>query len=196
MSIDDVRDQLDDNSARNKWIGVWIGVVAVLLAVCSVGGDNATKDANRSNIDASNLWAFFQAKTIRRTVTEVQADQAELMMQTLADLKPESKKIIEERIKAWRAAAARYRTEPETREGTRELAERAKAAEKERDIALRKDPYFDFAGALLQIAIVLASVAIIIGTNMLLVVSLALGALGAILMINGFTLAFALPFLG
>ena len=66
VSIDDVRDALADSGSRNKWIGVWVGVLAALLAVCVMGGDNAAKDANRANIDAANTWAFFQAKNIRR----------------------------------------------------------------------------------------------------------------------------------
>ena len=44
---------------------------------------------------------------------------------------------------------------------------KAKSIEADRDRALRKDPYFDLAQALLQIAIVLASVAIIAGTDLL-----------------------------
>ena len=68
--------------------------------------------------------------------------------------------------------------------------------EKERDVALQKDPYFDFAQALLQIAIVLASVALIANADVLLYFSLALGAAGAVLMANGFLLFMKLPFIG
>jgi hypothetical protein len=73
---------------------------------------------------------------------------------------------------------------------------KGKALEVERDIALRKDPYFDWSQALLQIAIVLASVHLIIGNMMLLGLSGGLGALGVLLMLNGFTLLVPLPFLG
>jgi len=66
----------------------------------------------------------------------------------------------------------------------------------ERDVALRKDPYFDWSQALLQISIVLASVYLIIGNMMLLGLSGGLAALGVLLMINGYTLAIWLPFLG
>ena len=63
-------------------------------------------------------------------------------------------------------------------------------------MALRKDPYFDWSQALLQIAIVLASVYLIVGNVGLLGLSAGLGALGTLLMLNGFTLALRLPFLG
>ena len=59
-------------------------------------------------------------------------------------------------------------TDPERNEGLDELFAKGKALEAERDMALRKDPYFDWSQALLQIAIVLASVHLIIGNMMLL----------------------------
>jgi hypothetical protein len=63
-------------------------------------------------------------------------------------------------------------------------------------VALRKDPYFDWSQALIQIAIVLASVHLIIGNFVLLGVSGGLAGLGILLMLNGFTLLVSLPFLG
>jgi hypothetical protein len=61
---------------------------------------------------------------------------------------------------------------------------------------MARDPYFDFSQALLQLAIVLASVAILAGGNLLLIVSGALGAVGVLLMFNGYTLMFAFPLIG
>ena len=196
MSIDDVRDSLAGDSARDKWIGVWIGILAVLLAVGGVGGGNAAKDANRANIDASNKWAFFQAKNIRRTSFILAADELELTLLAQPGLTPEATSAIKAKIANWRSTADRYRSEPETGEGLAELSARAKELERERDQALRKDPYFDLSQALIQIGIVLASVAIIAGTSALLYASFGVGALGALLMLNGFFLFAALPGLG
>ncbi len=63
MSMDDTVDRLGDTTSEsNKWVGVYIGFLAVVLAICNVGGANAAKDATRANIEASNTWAFYQAK--------------------------------------------------------------------------------------------------------------------------------------
>jgi Domain of unknown function (DUF4337) len=196
MTIDDVMERLgSDSEARNKWVGVYIGILAVLLAVCGVGGGNAAKDATRANIEASNTWAFFQAKNIRRNTLRVAIDELEIKL-TEPGVAPATREAIIKKIAEYKATNARITSEPETGEGLNELSVKAKALEVERDIALRKDPYFDWSQALLQIAIVLASVHLIIGNMPLLAMSGGLGTLGILLMINGFALLFSVPLLG
>ena len=96
---------------------------------------------------------------------------------------------------AYRKTSARYETEPETNEGKKELMVRAKEFEKKRDHALKQDPYFDYAEALLQIAIVLISVSIVATLPWLAVLGGLIGAVGALLMINGYTLVVEIPFM-
>jgi uncharacterized protein DUF4337 len=195
MSMDEVIDRLKaDKDELNKWVGVYIGVLAVLLAICGVGGANAAKDANRANIEASNSWAFYQAKTIRRTSYTLAAEELEMLLATQPGIAGPARKTVEDKIKSHRAEATRLKTDPE--DGTDRLTSKAKALEIERDIAMRKDPYFDWSQALLQIAVVLASVHLIIGNFALLGLSGGLAGLGILLMINGYALLVSLPLLG
>ena len=197
MALDEVIERLsEDKEQRNKWIGVFIGVLAVLLAICNVGGANATKDATHANIAASDTWAFYQAKNIRRNSTNLAVNELELLLAAQPGMPEEAKKKFEDKIKEYRAEAQRLTSDPAKGEGVQELFARAKALESDRDIALRRDPYFDWSQAMLQIAIVLASVHLIIGNLWLLGLSGGLGALGVLLMLNGFTLVMRLPFLG
>jgi uncharacterized protein DUF4337 len=197
MSLDDVIERLgSDKETYNKWIGVYIGVLAVLLAICNVGGANATKDATHANIAASDSWAFFQAKNIRRNAVALAADELELMLAAQPAMPDDAKRKFEDKIKALRAQYQTLTSDPQKMEGLDELFARGKALEAARDVALRKDPYFDWSQALLQIAIVLASVSLIIGNLGLLALSGGLGVLGTLLMLNGFTLLLSLPFLG
>src|SRR5262245_38595618 len=160
MALEEVFDRLkSDKEELNKWVGVYIGVLAVLLAICNVGGANAAKDATRTNIEASNSWAFYQAKNIRRVSFTLAADQLELMLATQGLAAP-AKKSVEDKMKSYRAEAERLKRDQE--DGLDVLLAKARALEAERDVALRKDPYFDWSQALLQIAIVLASVHLII----------------------------------
>jgi hypothetical protein len=197
MALDDVAEQLaGDKDESHKWVGVFIGVLAVLLAIGNVGGANATKDATHANIAASDTWAFFQAKNMRRTATTLAANELELLLAAQPGMPDEAKKKFADKIKDYRAEAQKLTTDPTKKEGLDELFVRAKALEADRDVALRKDPYFDWSQALLQIAIVLASVHLIIGNLWLLGLSGGLGALGVLLMLNGFTLAVWVPFVG
>ena len=176
MSMDDTVDRLGDTASEsNKWVGVYIGILAVVLAICNVGGANATKDATRANIEAANTWAFYQAKNIRRSAVNMAADELELLLLAQPSMPAEARKAFEAKIKDYRATVGRITSEPETGEGLEQLLAKGKALEIERDIALRRDPYFDWSQALLQIAIVLASVHIIIGNPMLLTLSRSLG---------------------
>ena len=195
MSMDDVLDRLKaDKEELNKWVGVYIGVLAVLLAICGVGGADAAKDATRANIEASNTWAFYQAKTIRRTSYTLAADELELRLAGEPGMAAPARKALEDKAKGYRAEVDRLKKDPE--DGTDRLVAKGKVLEIERDVALRKDPYFDWSQALIQIAVVLASVHLIIGNFMLLGLSAGLAGLGVLLMLNGYTLAVALPLLG
>jgi hypothetical protein len=180
---------------RDKWIGVYIGILAVILAVVTTGGGNAAKEATLRNLEASNLWSFFQAKNMRRTSFVLAAEELELSLSTNPGWPPEIRSVVEAKAKAYRDQVARLTSEKATNEGLDELFVRAKAVEAARDIALRKDPYFDYAQAMLQISIVLASVAIVSGGNLLLVPSFLIGALGVALGLNGFLLAVPIPFI-
>jgi hypothetical protein len=195
-------DKLNDDAARenkeirDKWIGIYIGCLAVALAICALGGGNAAKDATLKNIDATNTWNFFQAKNLRRINLELATEDLELSLKTTSGLTPEAQKLITERVTARRADAARLKSEPSTGEGMEQLMAKAKGLEKERDEAMKRDPYFDYGQAFLQIAIVVASVALIMSGNMLLIMSAICAAIGALSTFNGFTLLFKLPFVG
>lgn len=187
----------DENQRdRDRWIGVYIGVLAVILAICSMGGGNAAKNATLKNIEASNTWAFFQAKNLRRQGLRLQNDELELELQMRPETGEAAREAIARKTASNKELDQKLTTDPASGEGLDELWAKAKAAEVARDRAMLQDPYFDYAEASLQIAIVLASVAIISGGTVLLMASGLLGVIGAFLTFNGFTLTFAIPLIG
>jgi len=148
-------------SGENRKIALLIAVIALCLALSETLGKGAQTESISKNVEASNLWAFFQAKSIRRTVVEVTADQARLSLGVMGD--DAAKAALQKQIEAWQKTAARYRSEPETKEGSEQLSERARHAEEERDLATAKYHHFELASAAFQIGIVLASATIITG---------------------------------
>jgi hypothetical protein len=154
-------DQAKEASRENRNIALLIAVIALFLALSETLGKGAQTDAISKNVEASNLWAFFQAKSIRRTVVQTAADQSRLAIGTTSD--DVAKAAVQKQIDEWHKTAARYRSEPETGEGQDQLSERAKHAEEERDLAAAKYHHFELASAAFQIGIVLASATIITG---------------------------------
>lgn len=155
----------DITDSRNKGIALLIAMLALLLAFSEIGGKQAENDALAKNIEASNLWAFFQAKTIRRADATVAAEAMTATMAAVQD--PAAKAVMQKQIDVWRANAQRLETEPETNEGRRELMARAKAAEAVRDLSKHRNEKFEIASGILQIGIVVASAAIITGVTLL-----------------------------
>ena len=199
MKADEAADMMDREKERDRFkqrAAIVIATFAMLLAITGLGGQNATKDALNSNIEASNLFNFFQAKNMRQTAFALAADEIELAWINDASLSAEAKAALKRKLDDYRKTVARYESEPDTGEGKKELMARAKEAEKKRDHALKQDPYFDYAEALLQIAIVLISVAIVAEQVWLSYLGGALGMIGGLLMLNGFLLLVELPFLG
>ncbi|HEY0322981.1 MAG TPA: DUF4337 domain-containing protein [Pyrinomonadaceae bacterium] len=190
-------DESGEKNANEKFrsrTALFIAVMAMLLAITSLGGGNAAEDIMNYNIQASDTWAFYQAKTIRKTDTELAADALEQQLLMSQNLSPEQRQAVEKKIAEYRATAARYESEPDKGEGKQQLSEKAKALTAQRDQAMKQDPNFDFSEALFQIAIVLASVAILATSRKILYVALVAGALAFVLMLNGYFLFFNLPF--
>jgi hypothetical protein len=160
----------------NRRIALLIAVLALFLSFSETLGKSAQTEAIDANVKSSDTWAFFQAKDIRRTTLNTAADQTALLAANMAD--PTAKAAIDKQIAAWRATAARYESDPKTGEGRKELAERAKEQEEERELALAKYHHYELASAAFQVGIVLASAAVITGAVALAWLGGGLGILG------------------
>lgn len=166
-----------DHHGGNKGVALLISVLALVLAFSETLGKGAQTNALALNIEASNLWAFFQAKTIRQTVLRTAAEQTEVAASGDAAKK---------QVDTWRKTAQRYQSEPETREGRDELAARAKQAEKKRDASMAAYHHYEVASAAVQIAIVIASASIIAEIAALVWIAAGLGVVGIVFCLIGF----------
>jgi len=167
----------------NKKIALLIAVLALFLALSETLGKSAQTTAITDNVAANDLWAFFQAKTIRMTVLSTAAEQMQIEADRAAD--PATKDRINKTIDTWKKNVARYDDDPPSNEGRKQLAERAKEAEHSRELALSRYHNYEFASAAFQIGIVLASAEVITSmvvlgwlSGLLGVAGLALSAIG------------------
>jgi len=161
----------------NKGVALLISILALVLAFSETLGKSAQTAGIAYNIEASNLWAFFQAKTIRQTVLRTAAEE----LSTVSDSEKSKKQ-----VERWRETAQRYQNEPDTGEGRDQLAARAKDAEKKRDRSMAAYHHYEMASAAVQIAIVLASASIITTMPALVWLAGGLGAVGIGFCVIGF----------
>jgi len=175
----------------DKRIALLIAILALFLAVVETGAKSAQTEALTRNVEAANLWSFFQARTIRQTTLRTAAEEAELARVAAAD---ELKEAIVAQQKRWRDTIARWESEPDTGEGRKELAERARKAEAVRDRSMSAYHLLEYAAAAFQVAIVVASASIITGVSLLAMGGMVLGLIGAVLGAFGWLAPAALHF--
>jgi len=161
----------------NKGVALLISVLALVLAFSETLGKSAQTAGLAYNIEASNLWAFFQAKTIRQTVLRTAAEELE---------SGNAGEAAKKQVAKWKETAQRYQSEPDTGEGREQLSARAKEAEKKRDRSMAAYHHYELASGAVQIAIVLASASIIAEIIALAWIGAGLGVLGVAFCVIGF----------
>lgn len=164
-------------------------IFAVLLAITSLGGSNATKELLLSQQQASDQWAFYQSKVVREHLYRADALRLEADLAAGTAPTPAGRVVYEKLLDQLRGEEARYGAEK------KKIEEDAKRLEERRDESAARDPYFDYAEVLLQIAIVLASIAILAASPAVYKTSVVVAAAGTVLMLNGYLLLVRLPLL-
>ena len=183
---EELHERREDHFSRR--VALVTAMFAVLLAIAALGGNHAMKEMLLAQQKSSDQWAFYQAKVIREHQYRGQKLRLEVdLVERGASLKPEAREKLEGLMKKFEEEEKRYNVEK------KDIEKEAKKLEHERDIWQARDPYFLFAEALLQIAIVMSSVSILSRSGAVFSFSLLLAVAGALLTVNGFFSLFHLP---
>ncbi len=173
-----------------KRVALLTAVYAVFLAITSLGGNNAAKEMMLAQQQVTDQWAFYQSKAMREHLYRSQRQQLEAhLLERQESMGKSARERYESLIREMAAEEGRYRDEKKG------IEKGAKELEATRDRNMSKDPYFDYAEVLLQIAIVMASIAILSSSRPVLWLSVGSAVTGVILTGNGFLLLFRIPFL-
>ncbi len=175
--------------AFSRRVALVTAVYAVVLAIASLGGNNAMKEMLLAQQEASNQWSYYQAKVIREHLNRGNRLVVETQLAEPGALRGAERAKFE--VLARRFADEEQRMNVDKKD----IEPKARAAEAERDRNQAKDPYFDYAEVLLQIAIVCASVSILATSRPMFWFSSALALLGTLCTLNGFLLLVRVPFL-
>ena len=185
-------DELEEHAENqfSRRVALVTAVFAVVLAIAALGGNHAMKEMLLSQQQSSDQWAFYQAKVIREHLYRGQKLRLEAdLVERDTTLKPEARKKLEGLLAKLEEEEKRYNVEK------KDIEKAAKALEHQRDGFAARDPYFLVAEALLQIAIVMASVSILARSGLIFSFSLGLAVIGAVLTLNGYFMLFQLPFM-
>jgi len=163
---------------QNKKIALLISVIALFLAFSETLGKSAQTVGIELNIKASDTWNFFQAKTIRQTSLRTAAEAMALQVASVPD--EAGKAAMVKQIESWRATVTRYESDPQEKDGRKELRAQAEQYERDRDVAMAKYHNYEFASAAYQIGIVLASAAVITGMMILVYAAAGVGLIGIV----------------
>jgi hypothetical protein len=154
--------QKEKRDGWTRYVSLMIVVLAVATAIGSLKAGGFGGKVMLYQSQASDTWAFYQAKSIKQRIAEMEAHSpvAELAAKATTDLQ-------------------RYQSDE------KELLTKAQTLETSRDAMAKHGPPLGFAIASLQIAIALASVCLITKRKLLWGASAVLGAVGIVYLIFG-----------
>lgn len=177
MEIHETHEHIEEAHHKdNKRAAILIIFMAAALAIVEMAGKEAEFASLASNIETSDLWAFYQAKTIRSTMLQTAIEGTQVLPDE--GLSPERQALRQKQVATWQKTTDRLESEPKTHEGRKELLERAKVAGERRDHELHAYHDYEYGAAMLQLAIVMASAAVITEMWLLELVSAGFGAIG------------------
>jgi Domain of unknown function (DUF4337) len=170
---------------KDRRAAIVIAILALFLALSEAGAKKADHISTEKNIESSDLFNFYQAKKIRSTIVETAAQTLESQMPGVSD--PKAHDALEKQVADFKTKAAEFEHDPKKPEDSLDaIQDRANEAGDARELANRQLEHYELGSGAVQIAIVLASAAIITGVGALMWFSVALGAVGVLLMTLGF----------
>jgi hypothetical protein len=156
-------------------VSLTISILAVLVAGATLLGHRAHTEELLLQSQASDQWAYYQAKNIR--LHEMQG-----IVDLLGALAPQERKETAE-------VREKYVKEIERYEGDKDdIGEKAREFEKERDLTTRRADRFDGAEGLLAVGLVICSITLLTRRRAFWIAGGLLGALGVAMALTGFFL--------
>jgi len=137
-----------------KRVAVLVSALAAALALTEIGAKSTQNEYLKDHIAVSDDYAYYQARNLRALLKETEAT-------VLSHVPSADDPKVQVTIKADKDYADRMRDDPKSGEGMKQLLERAKQREELRDESFHHYHIYEFAGGALEIAIVLASVAVV-----------------------------------
>jgi hypothetical protein len=186
MEPNEVTEQLALEKASEGWLN-YLAVTTILLAVfATLAGfkeGNNSVDSVLNQTQAANQWSFYQAKSIKSYLYEMQKDKLEMEVKGLnKERSPELIREYEQKITAYSKDIERYGKE------RKEIMVEAKKYETLRDEVQRRAQAFGISMIFLQMGILLSSIAALMKKRPLWYAGLVIGVVGVAYFVDGLVL--------
>src|SRR5260370_33245833 len=151
-----------ETKEKDRTVALIIAILALLLALSEAGAKKAQHLSTEKNIEASDLYNFYQAKKIRSTIVENASGIIEAQLTAIEDAR--AKEVFEKQIGDFKATVARFERDPKKPEDSLEaIQERANGAVEIREIANHRLEHYELGSGLIQNAIRVASPGLMTG---------------------------------
>jgi hypothetical protein len=172
---------------KETWLN-YLALTTVILAVCATlstfkGGGFSTRSV-MSQTQASDQWAYFQSKSIKSYIYEMQKDKLQLELKAAGKMPPRVVAEYVKKIDEYEKKTNKYEAEKN------EIQAEAKRFEQVRNDAQKHSQIFGIAVIYLQIAILLSSIAALIKKKLVWLLGVSIGLVGIVYFLNGFLLFF------
>jgi len=171
---------------------ITITIFAALLAITSWLGGQVSGRIMADNIELGDTWGFYQAKSIKQNMYQLNLDDLKIQIADPAtdkSLKP----ALQARADNYQKYIDALESDPKG-DGKKEIMAKGRALEADRDSAKKRSPFFGMAGTVIQIAIIFSTTAILAVSMALWYSSIVVGIIGLIVLADGIWYFFPLPF--
>lgn len=184
-----MKEKNTEEPKKESWLN-YLALTTVIFAVCATlatfkGGGHSTKSIMNQS-QASNNWAYFQAKSIKANLYSMESEKLEM------DAFSKDQKTAElyaGKVKDYKLRVEKYEKEKE------EIKKIAEKFESDRDLAQIHAKDFGMAVIFLQVTILLSTIASFMKKKYIWYIGLGSGLVGLIFFANGFLLFFTKGFL-
>jgi len=154
-------------------VSVTMAILAVVVAVVTLMGHRAHTEEVVLQAKASDQWAYYQAKNVRRHEDEIVADVTSVQPTT------DAAALAKVREK-YSGEASRYKDEQ------REIEDKAKELEAEVATERNRADRYDLAEVFLEVGLVITSITLLSGRRIFWILGIILGVAGMALAVTGF----------
>ncbi|HMK37026.1 MAG TPA: DUF4337 domain-containing protein [Desulfomonilaceae bacterium] len=185
---EEIKEEFEKEEKKEKWIN-YLALTTVILAVAATLSsfklEHYSVDSVLKQSMASDQWAFYQSKSVKGYLYELQKEKIDLELKTIEkSASPDVLQQYQQKVESYGSQVKKYEQEKA------QIMNAAKHLEKERDEAQEHRELFGLAIIFLQLGILISSIAALLKNKAVWLVGTIVGIAGMVYFANGFVKIF------